>query len=135
MTENQALSTGEVVQTFLQAMGAGDGVTIIRLMADDVVWTVPGNSDLPWVGRYEGIQAVQSFLADFGSYIEIVDNQVVALVVQDENAVLLTQQRLRFLNTGKEIDNSLAAHIVVQNGQITAYTVYEDTYAVSQAQA
>ena len=37
MTQSQGVSTGEVVQTFLQAIGAGGGATMAHLMADAIV--------------------------------------------------------------------------------------------------
>lgn len=49
------------------------------------------------------------------------------------HAVALGHNEFPVLATGKSFSNDFALHFTVQDGQITGYQMYEDTYAVDQA--
>ena len=65
---DQSPQTLEIAQSFLQAAGSGDMETLNKLMADDFVWHNEGDSEIPWIGNWEGKQVVlEKFLPAFGA--------------------------------------------------------------------
>lgn len=46
-----------VAQSFLDAAGSGNGEKLNELMSDDFVWHNEGDSNIPWIGPWEGRQS------------------------------------------------------------------------------
>ena len=65
----QTLATA---QAFLKAAGSGDGEKLNQLMADDFVWHNEGDSKIPWIGNWQGKEAVfNQFMPAFGAGLQI----------------------------------------------------------------
>lgn len=48
----------EVAERAVQALGDGDGETMVALLADDVVWEYVGGDYMPAGGRFDGLEAI-----------------------------------------------------------------------------
>ena len=60
--DEQSQATYDTVMAFMGAMGSGDMETMVGLMADDMVWHNEGDSAVPWIGPWEGKEAILGFL-------------------------------------------------------------------------
>lgn len=61
----QAKTILDTAMAFMDAMGKGDMDGMTALMADDMVRHNEGDKTLPWIGPWEGKDAILSFLQIF----------------------------------------------------------------------
>ena len=59
-------TTLDTVMALMGAMGAGDMDALIALMDDDMVWHNEGDSNIPWIGPWNGKDEILTFLGIFG---------------------------------------------------------------------
>lgn len=131
------MSTREVVERFLGLLAAGDPDTVAGVFAKEIDWYVPGSPQLPWTGRRTTRAEVADYLRTLGENIvpeENVDN-VEALIVEGDNAVLLAEFSRVAKSTGHPYQMPIAMHFQVADGEITKLYLYEDTFKVAQAYA
>jgi len=130
--ESQA--TFDTVMSFMGAVGSGDMETAISLMADDMVWHNEGDSAMPWIGPWEGKEAILKFLPVFGENFKTTAwENTDAFALGDTVAVFGNMNGIT-LHSGKEIgDFTFALRAKVRDGKVVLWNWFEDSYAVSQA--
>ena len=124
----------DTVMAFMGAMGGGDMDTMASLMADDMVWRNEGDPTLPWIGTWEGKEAIFGFLGDFSENVEVThwDNQD-AFASADTVAVF-GRMKLKTTRTGVETDEfTFALRAKVRGGQVVLWNWFEYSFAVSKA--
>lgn len=100
------------------AFATGDFAVLNDLFAADVVWHVPGRSQL--AGDYQGRDAVFAF---FGKLMEVTEGSfhldVHAILADDEHAVALT---FGTASRGGQSLTDMAAHVFhLRDGKVTEY--------------
>ncbi|MBG6240292.1 ketosteroid isomerase-like protein [Mycetocola sp. CAN_C7] len=129
------MNTAEVVNKFLEALGAQEADAIGALFAADIDWYVPGDDALPWTGTRSKRQEVADYFRTmwpaFRSGESVVD--VEAILIDGEDAAVFSQFSHVAETTGRRFSTPSALHIKVHNGAIVRLHLYEDTAAVSQA--
>ncbi|MGW2689952.1 nuclear transport factor 2 family protein [Streptomyces sp. NPDC001414] len=131
------MSTREVVEKFLGLLAAGDPDAVAELFAEKVDWYVPGSPQLPWTGHRTTPAEVADYLRVLGENIvpeKNVDN-VEALVVEGDRAILLGEFSRVARSTGRPYRMPIAMHFQVTDGEISKLYLYEDTLKVAQAYA
>ncbi|MFF8652275.1 nuclear transport factor 2 family protein [Streptomyces griseoluteus] len=131
------MTTREVVENFLGLLAAGDPDAVAGLFAEEIDWYVPGSPQLPWTGRRTTRAEVADYLRVLGENIvpeKNVDN-VEALVVDGDHAVLLGEFSRVARSTGRSYQMPIAMRFQVTDGEITKLYLYEDTLKVAQAYA
>ena len=133
-TTDETQASFDTVMAFMGAMGSGDMDSMGALMADDMVWQNEGDPDLPWIGTWEGKEAIFGFLGDFSQNVQVThwENQD-AFASGDTVAVF---GRMKLLLTGSSAETeefTFALRAKVRDGQVVLWNWFEDTYAVSQA--
>lgn len=79
-----------LVHQCLQALSDGDSETLRALWADDITWTVKGQS--PWKGEIKGIDAVCEYLASLGEVGRVGLNlDVKDVMVSNTSAAVILQ--------------------------------------------
>ena len=123
----------DVVMAFMGAMGSGDMDKMDSLMADDMVWHNEGNSNIPWIGPWEGKPEIYNFLGIFskGAKTTFWENDDV-FAYGDTVAVF---GRMKFITTasGKETDPfTFGLRAKVKDGKVVLWNWLEDSYEVSE---
>lgn len=132
--DDTSQATLDTVMAFMGAMGAGDMDKVIALMDDNIVWHNEGDSNIPWIGPWNGKEEVLAFLGVFGENFQTTkwENQDV-LASGDTVAVFGNMNGITTF-TGKEIgDFTFALRAKVRDGKVILWNWFEDSYAVSQA--
>lgn len=119
----------ELVRTFLDAQQRGDATLLIDLLADDVVWHVPGRNLLS--RDYTGKTEVIGF---WGKARELSSGTVriepIEMFAGDQHAVALV--RVHAEREGRRLDGELQAFTFrIESGRIAEFWfLVEDRYAV-----
>ncbi len=124
----------DTVMAFMGAMGAGEMEKMMSLMADDMVWHNEGDESLPWIGPWEGKEAILAFLPVFNENFQTTEwNNTDAFASGDTVAVFGTMNGT-LTKSGKETGEfTFALRAKVRDGQVVLWNWFEDSFAVSQA--
>ncbi|SCL13555.1 nuclear transport factor 2 family protein [Micromonospora inyonensis] len=134
MSSATSTSTAAVVESFFTRFAAGDVPGLIDLFADELDFVVEGSPRIPWSGRRSSPAELEAFFASFGQVLgPAKEYNVTATVIDGDNAVVIGHNSFEVLATGKVFDNHFALHMVVEDGKITTYRMYEDSYAINAA--
>ncbi|MEM6664506.1 MAG: nuclear transport factor 2 family protein [Pseudomonadota bacterium] len=127
-------ATFDTVMAFMGAMGGGDMDTMASLMADDMVWHNEGDKSLPWIGPWQGKDAIFKFLGIFGENFKTTSwENIDALALGDTVAVFGKMSAIT-TKSGKETgDFTFALRAKVRDGKVVLWHWFEDSYAVAQA--
>jgi hypothetical protein len=122
----------QIVKDGYAAFGRGDVPGLIALMAEDVVWEIPGEG-LPLAGTYRGQEGVASFFQKLGGLTEILDFQAREFLAEGDRVLVVGWERVKVKATGRVADIDWVMAFTVRNGKVTAYRQYTDTKAFADA--
>ncbi|HVX31145.1 MAG TPA: nuclear transport factor 2 family protein [Nitrolancea sp.] len=127
-------TTRTVVETFFERLAAGEPEGFTELLADEIDWFIPGDTDIaPWVGRRNSPGGVADYLRRLRANVEPLRAEVQHLFVEDDMAVAIGEFASRMRSTGKVVESIFFAHFQVRDGLIVRYRLLEDSQAVVAA--
>jgi uncharacterized protein len=125
----------QVVREFYRAVSSGDSNGVLNLLSDDICWTIPGPSVIPYAGTFHGKDGVAEFfriLAEHEDLQSFVANQLIldepkgiACVLGCETAVAI--------KTGRTFTTSWSEIFWVSEGQIAKFEEHIDTFELAEA--
>ncbi len=135
LADEQSEQTLAVAQSFLQAAGSGDMDTLSELMADDFVWHNEGDTEIPWIGNWQGKDTVlNTFLPAFGEGLKVTSWATDYSFAKADQAVFIGTMSAIANHSGVDTGKfSWAVRVHVDNGQVKSWNWFEDSYAVSKA--
>ncbi|WP_220720745.1 nuclear transport factor 2 family protein [Agarivorans litoreus] len=127
--------TLETAQAFLWAAGSGDMEKLDLLMSDDFVWHNEGDSNIPWIGNWQGKETVfNSFLPKFGAGLKVTSWTTDYSFANGEQAVFMGTMSAIANESGIDTGKfSWAVRVHVVDGKVKSWNWFEDSYAVSKA--
>lgn len=124
----------DTVMSFMGAMGGGDMDTMANLMADDMVWLNGGDPSLPWIGRWEGKEAIFGFLGTFSENAAPTLWENEDAFASGDTVAVFGRMKLMLKKSGVETDEfNFALRAKVRDGQVVLWNWFEDSFAVSEA--
>ena len=131
---DESQASFDTVMAFMGAMGSGDMDSMGALMADDMVWQNEGDPDLPWIGTWEGKEAIFGFLGDFSQNVQVTHWENQDAFSSGDTVAVFGRMKLLLTASGAETEElTFALRAKVRGGQVVLWNWFEDTYAVSQA--
>ena len=123
-----AAAHADLVRRLYRAFGAHDAAALDALLADDVVWHVPGQS--PLAGDHRGRTAVLAYLAALGQRTGgSFRAEVIDVLASDTRAVALA--RATGDRGGAHYQGIYALVLAIGGGQVReAWLMPEDLYAL-----
>lgn len=130
-----AQSTQQVADGFISLTGQGAPVEQIgALFSDDVDFYIAGDTaNVPWIGRKNGQAGVAEFYRQIRRLIISEAFKISDVIVQGRRAIILGELASRVRQTDKLISTEFAFDILVDDGKITRFRMFEDSFAVAQA--
>jgi ketosteroid isomerase-like protein len=126
--------TKDTVDAFFAGFGAGDLPATLELFTDRVDFRVSGDSRVPWTGERSSKDEIKEFFGMFGTLLTAPESfEITGTIVQDGDAVVLADCVFGVVETGKKFHNRYALHFGVEDGRITRYHMYEDSFAIAEA--
>lgn len=136
MMDEQSQATLDTVLALMGAMGSGDMETMDQLMADDMVWHNEGDSNVPWIGPWEGKEAIFGFLGVFGANFETTLWENEDLFAVGDTAAIFGRMNAHMTASGKDVGEfTFALRAKVSDGKIVLWNWFEDSFAISGAYA
>jgi ketosteroid isomerase-like protein len=132
--DEQAKATLDTAFAFMDAMGKGDMDGLTALMADDMVWHNEGDKSLPWIGNWEGKEAILGFLGVYSENVQTLAWNTEDSFASGDTAAFFGTMNAKLTKTGKETGLfTFALRVKVTDGKVTLWNWFEDSYAFSQA--
>jgi len=125
----------KTVEIFFASIAVGDVDRAMSLLAEEVDWLIPGNTNLPWTGprtRREEIPEVLAIIGDLHVPGES-ETETYKTLVDGPDAVRLGRIAHTVKSTGTRYSMLVAFHLTVAAERITRLHMYEDTFLVSSA--
>jgi uncharacterized protein len=126
-------TNAEVVQQVYAAVGQGDIPAVLRLLTDDVEWTLQGPSVIPWAGTHHGHEGVTEFFSLIGETLEFEQFEPRKYVAQGDTVVVLGHERSLVKPTGRRFEQEWAHFYTLRDGKIATGLFIEDTAAQVEA--
>jgi ketosteroid isomerase-like protein len=132
--DDQGEASLAVVMGLMGAMGSGDMAAMGDLMADDMVWLNAGDKTLPWIGPWEGKEAIFAFLGVFSENFKTTKWENTDVMASGDTVAIFGDMNGITTQSGQEIgDFTFALRAKVRDGQVVLWNWFEDSFAVSQA--
>jgi ketosteroid isomerase-like protein len=125
--------TAETVQEFFTLFGSGDRPGMLALFAADAEVVVAGSPTVPWVGRHSTSEAIDAMFSAFAEKVKTVLFDIDRILVDGDNAIVLGNFAHEVPATGKTFRSAFALHIVVGEGKILRYEMFEDSCGAAAA--
>jgi len=127
-------ATFDTVMAFMDSMGKGDMDAMSNLMADDMVWHNEGDKSMPWIGPWEGKDAIFKFLPIFGENFKTTKWETEDAFASGNTFAAFGAMNGITNASGQEIgDFTFALRAKVEDGKVVLWNWFEDSYAVSNA--
>ncbi len=124
----------DTVMAFMGAMGGGDMETLTDLMADDMVWHNEGDKAMPWIGPWQGKQAILDFLGVFSSNLQTTLWENEDVIASGDTVAIFGKMDGTTTQSGAQIGEfTFALRAKVRDGKLVLWNWFEDSYAVSKA--
>ena len=116
------------------AMGRGDMAKMDELMADEMVWLNEGDPSIPWIGPWNGKEAIFGFLGVFSENFKTTKWENTDILASGDTVAIFGDMNGVTTKSGQEIgDFTFALRAKVRNGKVLLWNWFEDSFAVSQA--
>jgi hypothetical protein len=122
-----------VVQEFYAAVSRDDVQAILGLLAPEVDWTFLGTKEIPFAGKWKGVDQVSKFFAVIGDTMQLEQFGPEEFVAQGDWVVALGRERMRIKTTGRSYDAAWTHVFRLRDSKITIYREYSDTAAILAA--
>ncbi|MFJ4785630.1 nuclear transport factor 2 family protein [Streptomyces sp. NPDC088794] len=126
-------SPAQTVQRLFPLLAEGKSTEAAALFADSVSFSIPHPPGIPWVPDVDSADGMRTFFELLGTHVQGKELDLRQIISDGDDVVLLGRMVSEVRKTGRDIDTAFALHVTVQDGRITRYHLYEDTYAVARA--
>lgn len=126
--ENTAL-----VQQGYKLFTQGDIPGLLKLMSPNVTWELPKLENVPFTGKFQGVDGVGRFFTALTGAMDILKYEPREFIAQGNKVVVLGESRYRVKNQRDEIDDKWVDVLTVENGQVTRYEQYGNTAQLERA--
>jgi len=121
-----------VVKELYGAFGRGDMAAVRALVAEDVIWHLPGTVPHD-SGTYKGPSSVADFFQNLYANVGIEAFEPCEFVAEGDRLLVIGWSRGRVKNTGRAFDNRWVMAFTVRDGRIARFEEYADTQALAAA--
>ncbi|MFD3437980.1 nuclear transport factor 2 family protein [Streptomyces sp. NPDC058685] len=128
-----AESPAQTVQRLFPLLGEGKTDEAAALFADSVSFSIPHPPGIPWVPEVDSAEGMRTFFELLQTHVQPKEFDLLHVISQGDDVVFIGHMVSEVKKTGRDIDTGFALHTTVQDGRITRYHLYEDTYAVAKA--
>ena len=131
MSEQENL---QIVKAAYAAFKRGDIQAILNTLADDVVWFLPGPTDIvPVAGERRGRDEVGQFFSALSENQTAEQFEPQEFIAQGEKVIVFGQYRWRIKATGREFVSDWVHVFTLRDSKVGGFREYYDTAACADA--
>jgi ketosteroid isomerase-like protein len=122
-----------IIERSYEHLGNGDILKLLDLLTDDVQWSYPGPSTIPFAGTRSGHDGVAEYFALLGETLRLDHFEPREYVAQGDTVVVLGTGRGHVLSTGRSFEQDWAHVHTLRDGRTATFRAFEDTAALMRA--
>ena len=126
-------SPAQIVQGLFPLLAEGKTGEAAALFADSVSFSIPHPPGIPWVPEVGSAEDMRTFFELLRTHVRPKEFDLRQVIADGDDVVLIGRMVSEVRKTGRDIDTAFALHTTVEDGLITRYHLYEDSYAVAKA--
>jgi ketosteroid isomerase-like protein len=123
----------KMVQDMYAAFGRGDVATIMKHIAPDVEWTMPGPESIPYAGRRVGHDRVIQFFQALATTQTDQKLTIDETISKGDKVVSVGRYEAVVTATGKRIDCAVAHVFTIRGGKVVKLLDFVDTAQTADA--
>lgn len=127
MSDVRSRSPRATAEALYEAFGRGAIDEIVALLDPAAVWELIGPAEIPYFGRYEGVEEVRRFFDLLGTHCVVERFEVRRLTETAAGVVAEGFERGRFSGRVASYDMRWCHVMTMSEGRITSFTDYLDT--------
>ena len=124
-------SAKAVIEKWVGYLAPGDIEAIIATFADDAVIDMPGSSDLPWAGRWQGAAKIDEYFKVMPAALRIISHEHKIWVAEDDMVAVTGLEEAASQISGKDYRAKWCWVFQVRGDKIVLWDAYEDTEAMA----
>ena len=105
----------------------------LKQFSDDISWELPEMENVPYAGKYNGIESVIDFFTRLDQAEENLVHEPTDFIAKGEKVIVLGNFKWRVRATSKEYSSDFVHVMTVKDGRITGFKEYMDTAVRSNA--
>jgi ketosteroid isomerase-like protein len=121
----------QTMRDFFAAIGRGDKEALLALVAEDIVWIIPGE-DWPLAGTHRGQTGLADLLETASKTMET-STEPREFMAQGDRVLVVGVARGKVKATNKAFEDDWIFAITVRDGKLTNIREYFDTQALARA--
>ena len=124
-------SAKETVEKWVGLLATGDIDAIVAMFADDAVIDMPGSSDLPWAGRWQGSAKINEYFKVMPAALKILEHEHKLWIVEEDMVAVTGLEAAASHISGKDYRAKWCWVFKIREGKIVLWDAYEDTEAMA----
>lgn len=117
----------QVIQGMFTAFKTENISALLSVLAEDVVWSVPGPKEIPHAGTYHGPKQVAQFFRTESEAIDVQKVEAWDWLTTGDKVVVLGHAQGRVKSTDRPLDYDWVYVFTLQEGKVVALQEYFDT--------
>jgi ketosteroid isomerase-like protein len=122
-----------IVQELYRYFATGSLEGVLSVLSEDIQWSLIGPSHIPYFGSYHGKDGVMRFFDLLMRHEEILEFVPESFICDDNQVVVLGRERCRSRQTGREFEVQWAQVFKVEDGRVSRFVEYIDTFPMVEA--
>jgi ketosteroid isomerase-like protein len=101
--------------------------SFLKGFADDISWELPDMVNVPYAGKFNGIESVTDFFSRLGEAEESLIHNPTEFIAKDDKVIVLGNMKWRVKGTNKEYASDFVHVMTVKDGKVNGFKEYMDT--------
>ncbi len=128
------MTNKEIVQTAFENFSKGNVAGILEVLSDDVTWEMNGPDKLvPYFGSRKGKAEVADFFSQIAATSDFKNFEPQVFIEEGDKVAAMGIAVATNKQTGKTSTNHWAMAWTFNNGKVTHYRNYSDSYDIAQS--
>ena len=116
----------KLVQKTYELFKSGDE-TFLKQFSDDISWELPEMDNVPYAGKFNGIESVIDFFTRLDEAEENLIHEPTEFIAKDDKVIVLGNMKWRIKDTNNEYDSDFVHVLTVKDGKINGFREFMDT--------
>jgi ketosteroid isomerase-like protein len=131
----ESQQTQEVLNGFLQSMGANDIAQIAKYFWQSASFYIAESPYMPWTGKKTGRQEILAALQQLtGAHkLDEDDFEMAHIFIDGSEAAIFVKAGRTVKSTGKKFKEPFSMRLTIENGLITKFQMLEDSHQIEKA--
>jgi ketosteroid isomerase-like protein len=123
----------KLVQDIYAAFLRGDIEAVLSAISDDIVFFVPGPSQMPTAGTWRGLAGMREFFTKLAQSVEFTAFNPREYVASGDRVVVLGDYAARLRGNNRNASSDWVMAWRIRDGKAVEFREYNDTLAIAEA--